>query len=86
MTTTNPFHTTAELLHLTEGRMVATYERIVSSAVWIAREHDLDGGQARPGTITIHIPHQDALNAAGTRRLAAELLAAAELAEGVRGY
>jgi hypothetical protein len=52
----------------------------------MAREDDIaaaaaDGGQMTPGATTIHVDHPGGLDAIGARRLAADLLAAAELAE-----
>jgi hypothetical protein len=62
------------------GGGIYSWERIVSAAVWIAREDRIEDGRMLPGEATIHVDHQDALDAVGARRLAAELVAAAELA------
>ena len=69
-------------LRLTDGRLVATWERILSAAAWIARWDDIDqsSGRIRPGETTISIDAGHTvvnLDAAGARRLAVELLAAA---------
>jgi hypothetical protein len=80
--TTNPFDTPPRWLRLDDGRMVATHERIISDAVWLAREDDLlPDGRMRAGPVTIHLDAPDTLDAAGARALAAGLVEAAELAE-----
>ena len=63
------------------GGGIYAWVRIVSAAVWIAREDRIDDGRMLPGKATIHVDHQDPLDTVAARRLAAELLAAAELAD-----
>ncbi len=78
--TTNLFTDPPRWLRLADGRMVATHERIISAAVWIAREDELHPeGRMTPGAVTIHIDAEEPLDAAGAQRLAADLLEAAEL-------
>jgi hypothetical protein len=52
----------------------------LSAAVWLAREDRIEDKRILPGEMTIHVDHQDPLNAVAARRLAAERVAAAELA------
>jgi len=61
------------------GGGTLSWERIISAAVWAAREDRIEDGRMLPGETTIHVDHQNALDPAAARRLAAELLAAAEL-------
>jgi hypothetical protein len=62
------------------GGGIYSWERIVSAAVRIAREDRIEDGRLLPGEATIHVDHQDPLDPVAALRLAAELLAAAELA------
>jgi hypothetical protein len=63
------------------GAGTYSWERIVSAAVCIACEDRIEDGRMLPGEATIHVDDQDALDPVAARRLAAELLAAAELVE-----
>lgn len=66
-------------LRLADGRTVAAWERMVSAAVWIAREDVLaPDGRTTPGETTIHVEQGlDGMRPDVARRLAAELLTAA---------
>jgi hypothetical protein len=68
-----------QLLRLTNGRLVITHERIVSATVWLAREDHLDDGRTVSGETSIHVDCQEGLDPVAAHRLAAELVAAAEL-------
>jgi hypothetical protein len=70
-------------LRLDDGRMVASWERVVSAAVWIAREDDLSpDGQTLPGDTTIHVEQGlDGMTPDAVRELATALLDAAWLVE-----
>jgi hypothetical protein len=63
------------------GGGIYGWERIVSAAVRIAREDRIEDGRMLPGEATIRVDHQGPLDTVAARRLAAELLAAAELAD-----
>lgn len=73
----------ARWLRLADSRTVITWERIVSAAVWLAREDSIYAdGRSVAGPTTIHVGEpQDGLTLTEAAELAADLLTATELAE-----
>lgn len=70
-------------LHLADGALIFTWERIVSPAVWLSREDRVTDGRVTPGVTTVNVDAGHAvfeLDAEAARLLAAELLEAAALA------
>jgi hypothetical protein len=60
---------------------VLSWERLVSAAVWVDRVDTVADAGVQPGPDRIHVDCPEAgVDAAAARSLAAELLAAAELA------
>jgi len=72
----------AELLTLADGRSVYSWERTLSADVWIAREDRIESdGSTTAGTATVHaVSTPEGLDLDAARKLAADLLAAVELA------
>ena len=69
---------------LGDDSLIVSWERIMSEAVWVSREDAVEDGRVVPGVTRIHVEIREGIEGidpASARRLAAELLAAADLAE-----